>query len=63
LLNSDGFTPKRSAEYNGGEKIGQFLTNKLMNLGNGAIYGHSCIEVEQETIAKLSNGATSDDLE
>ena len=35
LLNSDG------AKY-GGEKIGQFLTDKLVYLGNGARYGQSC---------------------
>ena len=39
LLNSDGFTHNGSAEYKGrGEKIGRFLTNTLVVLGNGAKY-------------------------
>jgi len=41
LLNSDGFTPNECAKYKGGgEKIGRFLTNKAVHLGNGARYGH-----------------------
>jgi len=37
LLNSDSFTLNGGAEYKG-EKIGRFLTNKSVYLGNG----HSC---------------------
>jgi len=39
LLNSDGFTSNGGTEYKVGEKIGRFLTNKSVYLGNGARYG------------------------
>jgi len=37
LLNSDGFNPNGGTEYKGGgNKIGKFVTNKSVYLGNGA---------------------------
>jgi len=41
LLNSDGFTPNGPPNIMG-EKIGWFLTNKSVYLGNGVRYSHSC---------------------
>jgi len=40
LLNSNGFIPNGAPNTKGGEKIGWFLTNKLVYLRNGARYDH-----------------------
>jgi len=63
LLTLDGFT--LNGEPNTWElENWRFLTNKFVYLGNDARYGHIvAIEVELETIPKLSNGGTLDDLE
>ena len=63
FLNSKGFTPNWGAEYKRGEKIGRFLTDKLVYLGNGARYGHKYYKSRIETIPKLSNSGTFNDLE
>jgi len=51
----------------GSDKIGQFLTNKLVYLGKPYLRNRDtaivALEVEYETIPKLSNGDTFDDLE
>jgi len=39
LLNFDGFIRNEGTEYKGDEKIGRFLTNKLVYLGNGPSAG------------------------
>ena len=63
LLNSDGFIPNGGIEYKMGEQIGQFLNNKLVYLGNGARYGHSCYRSRIGNHTKLSNGGSFDELE
>ena len=58
LRNSDGFTSN-----GGGEKIGRFLTNNLVYLGNGARYSHSCYRSWIRNHTQVIDGGTFDDIE
>ena len=62
-LNSDGFTPMRGTKYKGVRKLGNFWRESrciLETVWNTAIVA---IEVEHETIPKLLNSGTFNDLE
>jgi len=63
LLNSDGFTPTEGAKYRRGIKWGSFWPISQCISEPVRDTAVVAIEVKWETIPKLSNGGTFDDLE